>query len=401
MEPCHVVTTIDLIYFNAGGGHRAAARALQEVMALRPEPWEVRTYELFDLIDPNRRFKKTLGFAPEDYYNKRLALGWTLGLAEELKILQGLIRLGHGFMVRRLTAHWRKTRPDIVVSVIPNFNRALHESVASALPGVPYVTVLTDMADMPPRFWIEAPSGQHLVCGTPQAVAQAKAAGHPASHIHPTSGMILRPDFYSPLAVDREREFERLGLDPGRPTGVVMFGGHGSKAMLKIARLLGDVQLILMCGRNPALASALNAEAGKAAAPRAVVGFTTEVRRHLQVADFFIGKPGPASLSEAVHLGLPVITILNAWTMPQERFNAEWVRTNDVGVVASSVRGIRAAVQQVLGRLDELRRNVKRLDNTAIFEVPVVLDRILNHAEVPLDAWVGQAGHTQPVSNAA
>ena len=401
MEPCHVVPTIDLIYFNAGGGHRAAARALQEVMALRPDPWEVRTFELFDLIDSNRRFKKTLGFAPEDYYNKRLALGWTLGLAEELKILQGLIRLGHGFMLRRLTAHWRKTRPDIVVSVIPNFNLALQASLASALPGVPYVTLLTDMADMPPHFWIEAPSGQHLVCGTPQAVSQARAAGHPVSHVHPTSGMILRPDFYSPLAVDREREFERLGLDPARPTGVVMFGGHGSKAMLKIARLLGDVQLILMCGRNPALASALTAQAAKAAAPRAVVGFTTEVRRHMQIADFFIGKPGPASLSEAVLLGLPVITVLNAWTMPQERFNAEWVRTNGIGVVSTSIRGIRAAVDQVLGRLDELRRNVRRLDNNAIFEVPVILDRILNHARHPQDVETNQAGPTQPISSAA
>lgn len=387
--------TIDLIYFNAGGGHRAAARALEEAIGLRPQPWNVRSFELFDLIDPNHRFKRTLGFAPEDYYNKRLALGWTLGLAEELKILQGLIRIGHKLMLRRLQGHWLRTRPDIVVSVIPNFNLALQESLALALPGTPFVTLMTDMADLPPHFWIEAPRGQHLICGTLRSVEQARLAGHPAAHVHRTSGMVLRPDFYAPLAVDKAREFARLRLDPTRPTGVVMFGGHGSKAIAKISRLLHDVQLILMCGRNEALFESL--AAARTEAPRAVVGFTPEVRRHMQIADFFIGKPGPASLSEAVHLGLPVITTLNAWTMPQERFNAQWVRENGLGIVARSTSGIRPAVQEVLARLDDMRRNVARLVNTAVFEVPVILDRILNgssaearEAAAPAEALTGR-----------
>ncbi len=369
------VTTVDLVYFNCGGGHRAAAHALRASLASRPDPWQVRCIDFVDVLDPLGHFERVAGFAPEDIYNKRLARGWTLGLAQELKMWQGIVRLAHAPIVRRLEAHWRRTRPDIVVSLIPNVNLALQESLNRALPGVPFVTVLTDMADHPPAFWMDAPRGQHIVCGTSRAVEQARGLGHAATHVHATSGMIIHPDFYVPLPFDRAAEFERLGLDPSRPTGAVMFGGQGSMAMAKIARELSDVQLILMCGHHLPLAAKLKAQRSKA--PRAVLGFTPEVRRHLQLADLFIGKPGPGSLTEALHLGLPTITTRNAWTMPQERFNAEWVRDNGLGVVIGSVAKIRPAVDEVLGRLDEFRARVGLLDNTAVFEVPTLLARIL------------------------
>jgi UDP-N-acetylglucosamine:LPS N-acetylglucosamine transferase len=369
------VTQVDLVYFNAGGGHRAAATALSDSISARAASWKTRSVDLVDLLDPQGRFKHITGFAPEVYYNKRLERGWTLGLAQELKILQVMIRFGHKQMVQRLERHWLRTRPDIVVSLIPNFNLALQESLARALPGVPYVTVLTDMADHPPNFWMEEPNGQHIVCGTRHACDQARAMGHSEANIHRTSGMIVRPDFYRPLVFDRAGEFARLGLDPSRPTGIVMFGGQGSMSMLKIARDLHDVQLVLMCGRHARLASALRAE--RPDAPRAIVGFTAEVRRHLQLGDFFIGKPGPGSLSEAVHVGLPIVTTRNAWTMPQERFNADWVRDNGLGIVATSTARIRPAVLELLRRIDEFKSNVHRVENIAVFEVPHLLARIL------------------------
>ncbi|MDO9293932.1 MAG: galactosyldiacylglycerol synthase, partial [Hydrogenophaga sp.] len=104
------MTTVDLIYFNAGGGHRASALALQSVLREQGRPWEVRLVNLFEVLDPSGRFKRLTGKAPEDWYNQRLARGWTLGMAHELKILQGLIRLAHPTLVRKLRRHWQRTR---------------------------------------------------------------------------------------------------------------------------------------------------------------------------------------------------------------------------------------------------------------------------------------------------
>jgi len=383
------MTVIDLVYFNAGGGHRAAALALEAVIRSQGRPWQVRLINLMEVLDPRGQFKRFTGMAPEDLYNKRLATGWTAGLTQELKLFQGMIRLGHGTLVRLLRQHWPRTEPDLVVSLIPNFNRALYRSLVTALPGVPYVTVLTDMADYPPHFWIEAGQAQHIVCGTARAMEQARAAGYAPSQLHSTSGMIIRPDFYAPLTIDRRAERMALGLDPERATGVVLFGGHGSTVMESIARELDDVQLILMCGHNRPLARKLRCI--RSGALRAVVEFTPEVRRHLHLGDFFIGKPGPGSLSEAVHQGLPIITVRNTWTMPQERYNTDWVREQSLGIVASSMRKLRQPVTQLLARLDEFRGHVGRMHNNAVFEVPDILQGILERSAHPPDAWQPRA----------
>ncbi|MEN9475732.1 MAG: hypothetical protein RIS48_2454 [Pseudomonadota bacterium] len=372
------MSTIDLVYFNAGGGHLASAQALSGVLQAQGSHWQVRLVNLFEVLDPQDRFRKLTGSAPEDWYNRRLARGWTLGMTQELKLLQGLIRLAHPKLTRQLQPHWLRTEPDIVVSLIPNFNRALYESLDSALPGRPYVTVLTDLADLPPHFWIEPGQAQHFICGTPRAVEQARAQGHAEDRIHATSGMIIRPDFYRPKMADRASERVRHGLDPQRETGIVMFGGHGSKAMLGIARRLAEQQLILVCGHNRALASQLRAE--PASAPRLVVEFSRDIPYYMQLADYFIGKPGPGSLSEAVQQGLPVIVVDNAWTMPQERYNADWVREQGMGVVHNSLSTLADAVRQLTARLDDYRANVSRIDNQALFEIPPLLSQILERS---------------------
>ncbi|WP_295582167.1 galactosyldiacylglycerol synthase [uncultured Lamprocystis sp.] len=399
------IKTIELIWFNAGGGHRAAAQALERVIRDQERPWRVRHANLMQVIDPKGAFRRFTGMEPEDLYNKRLASGFTLGLTQELKVLQRAIRWGHSAMVKRLTAHWHCTRPDLVVSLIPNFNRAMHDSLALARPGVPFVTVLTDMADYPPHFWIEPDLAQHVVCGTDHAVAQALAAGCKPGLVHRSSGMILRPDFYAAALGQRVADRVREGLDAHTPTGLVLFGGTGSRAMKGIAARLPDVPLILMCGRNATLADALRALPARA--PRVVVGFTTEVARWMGLADFFIGKPGPGSLSEAVQCGLPVIVTLNPWTMPQERWNTEWVREHGLGVVHRSFLSVRAAVDEVIRNLPEYQARVRRIDNGALHEIPQILERILDQARAPvvnvrqIPVAVSSSGYPRDVIRAA
>jgi UDP-N-acetylglucosamine:LPS N-acetylglucosamine transferase len=379
---------IQLIYFNAGGGHRAAALALDDIVRQMGLRWEVSLVNFLEVLDPRGAFRRATGMNPEDLYNKRLARGWTAGLAQELKLLQAMVKLGHRLLVRPLRAHWLASQPDMVVSLVPNFNRPLYESLAAALPGVPYVTVLTDLADYPPNFWIEPGQDQHFICGTPRAVEQARAQGYPASRVHAVSGMIIRGEFYRKPPADRASLRRELDLDPARATGLVMFGGHGARVMAQIARSLDDTQLILVCGHNRALAESLRTQ--RSGAPRLIVGFSSEIQRYMQASDFFIGKPGPGSLSEAVQQGLPVIVVRNSWTMPQERYNTQWVRDHGLGVVLPSFKQVRAGVHEVGARLDELRANVARVDNRALFEIPVLLGEILTAATGPSAALAQQ-----------
>ena len=372
---------IDFIYFDAGGGHRAAANALKAVVdsehrTTRGEPWQVRLVNLQEVLDSLDVFRKVTGLRLEDIYNTMLAKGWTLGSGLGVQFMHGVIRLYHGATVRLLTQHWIDTKPDLVVSLVPNFNRAMYESLRKALPQVPYVTILTDFADYLPHFWMEAGQDQYFVCGTEKAVEQAHSLGHTDDRIFTTSGMILRPNFYEPVKVDRAVERARLGLHPTRPTGLVLFGGQGSGVMLEISERLRDTQLILICGRNEKLAARLKAQ--RADAPRYIEGFTQEVPYYMYLSDFFIGKPGPGSISEAVAMKLPVIVERpNAFTLPQERYNPTWVREHHAGMVVDNFRGIAGAVKELLGSLDSYRESVSRIENRAVFEIPEILATIL------------------------
>jgi UDP-N-acetylglucosamine:LPS N-acetylglucosamine transferase len=257
------------------------------------------------------------------------------------------------------------------------------------------------MADHPPHFWVEPDQPQTVVCGTPRAVVQARAAGHTAERVVQTSGMVIKPSFYDLMPTDRAADRQALRLDPLRPTAVVMFGGQGSQQMVRIARELDDVQMVLLCGRNEPLVRQLRALPRRA--PHAVFGFTDDVPAVMRLGDFFIGKPGPGCLSEAVHLGLPVITWRNAWTMPQERYNTQWVCDHGVGLVVSSLSRLPQAAGEMIERLPELHAATARIHNRAVFEVPELLARWLSgpHAEHPAARGEGRRGPARRVEDAA
>ena len=374
---------IEFCFFDAGGGHRAAATALEAVARAEQRPWNIRLTNLQELMDELDILKKYAGIRIQDFYNWMLRSGWTLGSEQLMRVLQLAIRTYHRRTVRLLESHWRETQPDMVVSFVPHFNRALGESFRRAFPGRPFVTILTDIADFPPHFWIER-QPQYLICGSERAVAQAESMGHSGEEIFRASGMILNPKFYGPAVENRLAERERLGLRSGLPTGIVLFGGHGSNAMLEIAERLDrsalQLQLILVCGKNEKLAAALRN--GSPRLPRFVEGFTSKVNYYMQLADFFIGKPGPGSISEALAMRLPVIVECNSWTLPQERYNCTWVLEKEVGIVLKNFKNIEGAAAQMIqpANLARFRSNAEALHNQAVFEIPDMLEKILTDA---------------------
>src|SRR6185295_12069586 len=173
-----------------GGGHRSAANALKESIERQAKPWQVELVNLQEALDELDVFRKLLGIRLQDCYNLLLNKGWTLGSPQLTRAMQFLIRLYHPGQVRILEKLWLDRRPDLVVSLVPNLNRAIGESVRKALPKTPLVTILTDIADYPPHFWIERQE-QYLICGSERAVEQARELGHQERFIFQTSGMIL------------------------------------------------------------------------------------------------------------------------------------------------------------------------------------------------------------------
>jgi UDP-N-acetylglucosamine:LPS N-acetylglucosamine transferase len=154
--------------------------------------------------------------------------------------------------------------------------------------------------------------------------------------------------------------------------------------MLEIAERLDrsnlEVQMIFVCGKNDSLANALRSR--KWRVPVFVEGFTARVNEYMDLADFFIGKPGPGSVSEALAKQLPVIVECNSWTLPQERYNATFIREKQVGVVLASFARVAEAVAQLVEpqTLARYRSNAATLHNRAVFEIPDILGKILERS---------------------
>lgn len=400
--------TIEIFYFDAGGGHRNAMHALSRLISAQHPDWHVVPVDLQQLLEPidpvNRLTRRLNGslqrlllpvapnfqIAPwqaQDIYNTALKRGTTRGLGAILPILQGFVRRYAQEIEQILVDRWRNPatpRPDLVLSVIPNFNRVMFCALRAFAADIPYATVITDMVDYPPHFWMED-QDQFIICGTPKAAKQARATGYYADNrIFEVSGMILKESFYRPPGRNSPT-LASLGFTEGKATALIMFGGNGSfratqtiLGQFEKARL--DVQTIVMCGNNKSLLESLKGRCGVHP-----VGFVDNVADYMRIADFFIGKPGPGSLSEAAHMGCPVIVERNAGTLPQERANVEWVRDNGVGIVIRSFRAdVAAAGERMLRDLHRYKANIAANipENRAVFEIVEIVERIVSRPNV-------------------
>jgi len=365
-----------LFVVDAGGGHRAAARALLAAAEETAFPHRLRAVSLQEVLASQDWLKRAFGLSIEDFYNFLLRRRFTALLEPLLGVLHRLIAWRRRALVRGLVPYLRAAAPKAVVSVIPNFNGILRDAVREAAPGAPFLVLLTDLADLPPHFWIE-PGVDGVIVGSAEAAQQARALGLPEEGIHVVSGMPLHPRFYTPAAGDaRRRVREELGVPEGAFTAMLLFGGKGSAEIEPLARdLLGidpALHVIAVCGDNASLQAALAPVGASSQGRLHPLGFTDRIADYLAASDVLVTKPGPGSLSEAFHAGVPVVVALNRDTIPMERFNARFVAEKGLGLVVSRWSEAPAAVLALArdpDRREGVLRSLRALPaNRAVYE---------------------------------
>lgn len=378
---------INAIVGQGGGGHYAMYNALKAIALEQNLPWQFQPTDMDEIVDSLGAQKQVvnaynlMGFSGHDLYNMMMKSGWTWLWPLKMRLNKLLVKLNHDAGLNFFTSYWREQKPDLVVSVMPLYNKGLWQSLQQAIPGTPYVTVMVDIADYPPAFWLEPETQSYVLCPSKKAVEQANALGVKQEHIVKTSGISIHPAFYKSIECDRTSERQKLGLDPNCLTGLVLFGGYGSKVMLDIAKQLESfgqkLQLIFICGRNEELTTQLRASQGSQR--RVVTGFTKDIPYYMHLADFFISKPGSGSLSKVLVMNLPVIVERNISTPIHERYNTVWIEQNKVGIVLPSFRQIGKAVEQFLQpeTFARYRTNAANTNNRAVFEISNFLQNLL------------------------
>jgi UDP-N-acetylglucosamine:LPS N-acetylglucosamine transferase len=365
---------------DAGGGHRSIARALRDAIAKAGYDWDVKIVNFYqDIIPSTDGLHRRLGIWSCDIYNKVL-LRYQLGGQMTRPFIAGLqrqMRQKHVGAVALTEHYWRNEHFDLVVSMMPYVNDTVAESITRACPEVPVVTLVTDYDEWLPNVWFQE-GNQIYICGTSRLERQGEEHHVPPSRMVRVSGLVVHPDFYRLPEQEIEEGRVALGLDPRRPVGLVMFGAYGARALIGAGRELSqsrpDIQLIFVCGHNRSLRARIetNGSGGNVA-----LGFTNELPYYMRLADFFVGKPGAVSVTEALVAGLPVITHSNWRTMPQERYVADWIEEEEVGLKVQTLGDLGSAASTVLDNADAYHDRLSALGNRAVFEVPHILSQVM------------------------
>lgn len=146
-----------------------------------------------------------------------------------------------------------------------------------------------------------------------------------------------------------------------------------------------QLQVIFLCGRNETLARRL--QSAHQPFPHLVLGYRDDIHRYLALADLFVGKAGPQSISEALALGLPLL--IDEWrVLPQERALTRWVKASGVGATfsrpAQFVREAQAlAARPGSGSAPELARR-----NTASGDILRIVDTLVARKDATDAVWI-------------
>jgi 1,2-diacylglycerol 3-beta-galactosyltransferase len=201
----------------------------------------------------------------------------------------------------------------------------------------------------------------------------------PRESIRRISGMPLHPRFYPRKGPeDRARVRAELGFVDEDFVALLLFGGKGAPEMAPLAEELlasPGQRVIAVCGDNPALYERLAPAEARARGRLVRLGFSDRVPDLLAAADVLVTKPGPGSLAEAFHQKVPVVVPANGHTIPQERWNARFVKDKGLGFVVKHAseapervrrlradEGLRRELQFALRSLGENRATDEALD---------------------------------------
>lgn len=321
---------------DTGGGHRAAACAIEEAIHyLYPNAYDIFIEDIWKTHTP-----WPINKIP-NYYPWLTGPGlplWRLMWSSSTRFPAHKIVFPSISPVveRTVMGYLKAIAPDTVVSVHPFMNHLGLKWLDKINLQIPFVTVVTDLVTIHP-MWI-CPRVTRCFVPTPAARDFAIEWGMPPEKID-ICGQPISLKF-AMLTDDKQTVRQRLELDCHRRVVLVMGGGEGFGHVFEIARAIAQsvspAQLLIVAGRNRALRERLETIAWEI--PTRIYGFVENIPEFMKAADILITKAGPGTISEAFAMGLPLI--ISGYIPGQEQGNVTYVLDHKAGTYAETPEAI-------------------------------------------------------------
>jgi 1,2-diacylglycerol 3-beta-galactosyltransferase len=339
----------------AGGGHVATAHAMaQAVEALAPGAFDLPVSDL--MLD--------LGFADLDARHKArwrwmLARPWTARAGQRMidalpAATRWALRQALDGVARAAADRFRDDPPALIVANHGFLAFALARSRRRYGLGTPVWVLTTEPVDAS-ALWAETDAERFLA---PSGFVRDDLArlGVGLDRIH-VVGYPVRQAFLRPPSRGEARH--RLGLRE-RFTCLVATGGEGvggrpAAVVDALCTLPGSPQVVVVAGRNAALAAELRARSD---ANLVVRDFVDDMASYLAACDVVIGKAGGASVMEAIAVGRP--TLVPAYAGLNEARTLRFLESRGLGHGTSGADALRVRVGAYLKEPASLERVASR-----------------------------------------
>ncbi|MEZ0228556.1 MAG: glycosyltransferase [Planctomycetota bacterium] len=345
-----------ILHATCGGGHKAAARALEKAFREADPTLAVEVYDALDGMNGTSRklytgsFEVTVAHAPA-VYGAVFSMTRNLDRSPVFRAARAASnRLQCDKLVDLLRA--RQPRAIVCTHFMP-LEVALREKRAGRI-SAPIYAVVTDYVAH--GFWRQA-QADVTFCPPGRAAADLVLGGVPEERIEKT-GIPIDPAYAK--AYDRTAAKKRAGLPLTRPTILLLAGGAGMGPLVQVLRetarrVRETAEIVVVCGKN----EQLKAECARAAldlpAPIRVLGFVDPIADLLQAADVVVTKPGGLTTSECLALGKAIVFYEAA--PGQESANARYACDRDAAVDGTSPEGA-ANAASLLARSPALRERL-------------------------------------------
>lgn len=236
----------------------------------------------------------------------------------------------------------KEVKPDVILSVHPNFNGSILNILEKHYIGIPFITLIADLVNISP-LWADK-RADYLISPTEEALVKCIGYGVPEENIK-VLGFPVRSRFF------RNSTNRKVSYKAGTPLKcLIMSGGEGVGNMQNIAEILLDhfnCRVKIVAGRNVKLKVKLEQSLKSQYGDKVeIYGFTKNIQDLMLASDIAFTRGSPNVMFEAIASNTPII--ITGALPGQEEDNPAFAKKSNLGVVCKNINDIQDTMTKLL-----------------------------------------------------
>jgi processive 1,2-diacylglycerol beta-glucosyltransferase len=250
-----------------------------------------------------------------------------------------------------------KIKPDLILSVHPNFNGSIINILEKHKLKIPFITLIADLVSIYP-LWAD-PRADYIISPSEEAKNKCIEFGVPDEKIK-VLGFPVRSRFYKHI----KEKSEPNSFNSKKPFKcLLMSGGEGVGNMRNIARILlknFNCEVSIIAGRNKALRRSLKDSFAEAYEDNIkIYGFVENVQDLMIESDILITRGSPNVMMEAVACNVPLV--ITGVLPGQEEGNIDFTKKHNLGVICDDIKNLHNIVADLIINDSQKLNQIKTL----------------------------------------